>query len=106
MEVVGETFGAENANKTFTDSPPLRSYDFHVGLSYYYYYYCYPSQNQNLMYQAFVQSILLHGAETWTLNTQQANKLLATEMDFWRFARKSMKEQARNTTIREVMEVG
>jgi hypothetical protein len=28
--------------------------------------------------------ILLYGAETWTLNTQQANKLLATEMDFWR----------------------
>jgi hypothetical protein len=23
-----------------------------------------------------------YGAETWTLNTQQANKLLATEMDF------------------------
>jgi hypothetical protein len=40
------------------------------------------------MYQALVQSILLHGAETWTLNTQQANKLLATEMDFWRSARK------------------
>jgi hypothetical protein len=34
------------------------------------------------MYQALVQSILLYGAETWTLNTQQANKLLATEMDF------------------------
>jgi hypothetical protein len=29
-----------------------------------------------------VQSILLYGAGTWTLNTQQANKLLATEMDF------------------------
>jgi hypothetical protein len=34
------------------------------------------------MYQALVQSILLYGAETWTLNIQQANKLLATEMDF------------------------
>jgi hypothetical protein len=40
------------------------------------------------MYQALVQSILLYGEETWTLNTQQANKLLATEMDFWRSARK------------------
>jgi hypothetical protein len=27
------------------------------------------------MYQALIQSILLYGAETWTLNTQQANKL-------------------------------
>jgi hypothetical protein len=33
---------------------------------------------KKLMYQ----SILLYGAETWKLNTQQANKLLATEMDF------------------------
>jgi chromosome condensin MukBEF complex kleisin-like MukF subunit len=67
----------------------------------------YPSQNQKLVYQALVQSILLYGAETWTLNTQQANKLLATEMDFWRrSARKSKKEKVRNVTIREVMEVG
>jgi hypothetical protein len=51
-------------------------------------------------YQALVQSILLYGAETWTLNTQQANKLLATEMDFWRrSARKSRKEKVRNVTI-------
>jgi hypothetical protein len=55
----------------------------------------YPSQNQKLMYQALVQCILLHGAETWTLNTQHANKLLATEMDFWRrSARKSRKEKS------------
>jgi hypothetical protein len=59
------------------------------------------------MYQALVQSILLYGAETWTLNTQQASKLLATEMDFWRrFARKSRKEKVRNVTIREIMKVG
>jgi hypothetical protein len=59
------------------------------------------------MYQALVQSILLYGAETWTLNTQQANKLLATEMDFWRrSARKSKKEKVRNGIIREIMEVG
>jgi Zn-dependent M16 (insulinase) family peptidase len=67
----------------------------------------YPSQNQKLMYQALVQSILLYGAETWTLNTQQTNKLLATEMDFWiRSARKSRKEKVRNGTIRAIMEVG
>jgi hypothetical protein len=59
------------------------------------------------MYQALVQSNLLYGAETWTLNTQQANKLLATEMDFWRrSARKSRKGKVRNVTIREVKEVG
>jgi hypothetical protein len=41
-----------------------------------------------------------------TLNTQQANKLLANEMDFWRrSARKSRKEKVRNVTIIEVMEV-
>jgi hypothetical protein len=32
-------------------------------------------------YQALVQSILLYGAETWSLNTQQANKLLETETE-------------------------
>jgi hypothetical protein len=59
------------------------------------------------MYQALVQSILLYGAETWTLNTQQANKLLATEMDFWRRSfRKSRKEKVRNDTIRAIMEAG
>jgi hypothetical protein len=37
-----------------------------------------------------------------TLNTQQTNKLLATEMDFWRrSARKSRKEKVRNVTIIE-----
>jgi hypothetical protein len=60
-----------------------------------------------LVYQALVQSILLYEAETCTLNTQQANKLLATEMDFWRRSfRKSRKEKFRNVTIREIMEVG
>jgi hypothetical protein len=60
-----------------------------------------------LVYQALVQSILLYEAETWTLNTQQANKLLATEMDFWRRSfRKSRQEKFRNVAIREIMEVG
>jgi hypothetical protein len=59
------------------------------------------------MYQALVKSILLYGAETWTLNTQQANKLQATEMNFWRkSARKSRKEKVRNGTNRAIMEVG
>jgi hypothetical protein len=59
------------------------------------------------MCQALVQSILLYREETWTLHTQQANKLLATEMDFWRrSARKSSNEKFRNGTIREIMQVG
>jgi hypothetical protein len=42
-----------------------------------------------------------------TINTQQANKLPATEMDFWRrSARKSRKEKVRNVTIRAIMDVG
>jgi hypothetical protein len=57
--------------------------------------------------QLLLLLLLLYGAETWTLNTQQANKLLATEMDVWkRSVRKSRKEKVRNVTIREVMEVG
>jgi hypothetical protein len=64
-------------------------------------------KTKKLMYQALVQIILLYEAETWTLNTQQANKLLATEMDFWRrYARKLRKEKVLNVTIREVMEAG
>jgi hypothetical protein len=39
-------------------------------------------KTKKLMYQALARSILLYGAETWILNTQQANKLLATEMEF------------------------
>jgi hypothetical protein len=54
------------------------------------------------MYQALVQSILLYGAETWTLNTQQEKKLLATEMDFWRrSARKSREKKVRNAPLEQ-----
>jgi hypothetical protein len=52
-------------------------------------------RTKKTMYQALVQSILLYGAETWTLYTRQANKLLATEMDFWRrSARKSREKKS------------
>jgi hypothetical protein len=63
-------------------------------------------KTKKIMYHALVQSILLYGAEAWKLNTQQAKKLLATEMDFCRSARKSRKEKVRNDTIRAIMEVG
>jgi hypothetical protein len=65
------------------------------------------TEPKQLVYQASVYSILLCGAETWTLNTQQANRLLANEMDFWgRSARRSRGKKVRNGTIRAIMEVG
>jgi hypothetical protein len=43
----------------------------------------------------------------WTINRRQQNRLLATEVDYWRrSARKSRRERIRNTVIREMMEVG
>jgi hypothetical protein len=45
------------------------------------------------MYQALDQSILLYREEIWTLNTQQANKLLATEMDFWRKSARKLRKK-------------
>jgi hypothetical protein len=46
-------------------------------------------------------------AEMCNLNTQQANKLVATEMEFCkRPAVKTRKEEFRNDTIRETMDVG
>jgi hypothetical protein len=59
-------------------------------------------KTKKLMYQALVQSILLYGAETWTLNTQQANKLLATEMDFWR---RSAKNQGKKRSKMSPLEI-
>jgi hypothetical protein len=38
--------------------------------------------------------IIIYGAETCTLNTQQANKLLATEMDFWRLLENQGKKRS------------
>jgi hypothetical protein len=41
------------------------------------------------------------------MGQKHANKLLATEMDFWRrSATKSRKEKVRNGTIRAIIEVG
>jgi hypothetical protein len=52
-------------------------------------------KTKKLMYQALAQSVLLYGAETWALNTKQENKLLASEIDFWRrSAKKSRKKRS------------
>jgi hypothetical protein len=39
-------------------------------------------KTKTIIYKSIVESILLYGSETWTLNTRQQNKLLATEMDY------------------------
>jgi uncharacterized protein YdeI (YjbR/CyaY-like superfamily) len=63
-------------------------------------------KTKTIIYKSIVESIMLYGSETWTLNRRQQNKLLATEMDYWkRSTRKSRRERIRNTVIREIMEV-
>ena len=64
------------------------------------------NNTKRIIYNSLVQSVMLYGAETWTLDRQNANKLLATEMDYWRrAARKSRMDKIRNQRIRELMEV-
>jgi hypothetical protein len=64
-------------------------------------------KTKTLIYKSTVESIMLYGSETWTLNTRQQSMLLATEMDYWRrSARKSRRKRRRNTVIGEMMKVG
>ena len=59
-----------------------------------------------VIYNSLVQSLMLCGAETQTLDRAHASKLLATEMDFWRrAARKSSLGEIVNQRIREMMKV-
>jgi hypothetical protein len=61
-------------------------------------------KTKTLISKSIVESIMLHGSETWTLNRRQQSKLLATEMDYWRrSARKPRRERIRNTVITEMM---
>jgi hypothetical protein len=53
-----------------------------------------------LLYKATVKSILIYEANTWTLKQQHKNKLLATELDYWRqLAKISTVEKTTNETI-------
>ena len=46
------------------------------------------------------KDVMLYVAQTWKLGKHIVNKLLATEMDFWRRAvRKSRKEKIRNLKV-------
>ena len=47
-----------------------------------------------------VQDIMLYGAEIWTLDRPYANKLLSTEMDYWRrVGRNSRIDKIRNQRL-------
>jgi hypothetical protein len=55
----------------------------------------YFSQNQKTYVPSFSPKYFTMLGKTWTISTQQANKLLATNMDIWRIvARKSRKESS------------
>lgn len=57
-----------------------------------------------MTYKTIVESVMLHGAETWTINTQQ--KLLTTETaNYQTVTRKFRDGKTRNNSIRHVMEV-
>jgi hypothetical protein len=63
-------------------------------------------KTKTLIYKSIVESIMLYGSETWTLNRRNQSKLLATELDDWRrSARKSRRERIRKTVIREKMKM-
>jgi hypothetical protein len=63
-------------------------------------------KTKTIIYKSIVETIMLYRSETMTLNRKQQNKLLATEMYYWkRSAGKSRRERIRNTVIREIMEV-
>ena len=52
------------------------------------------TKNRKLcIYQTIIQSILMYGAEVWQIPTREINKILPTEMDVLRSARKSRMER-------------
>lgn len=60
---------------------------------------------KKLIYSSIEESILLYGAETWTISQANGRKLLAMEMDFWKSAEISRLERRRNEEVSEIMEV-
>jgi hypothetical protein len=57
-----------------------------------------------LIYKPTVKSILIYGAETWSIKLKHRHQLLATEMDYlWRSAKLSGMDRFRNETIRTKM---
>lgn len=58
------------------------------------------------MFNSFVESCVTYGSEVWTLNEKMKNKILATEMMYWRrCCKKTLLDHERNERIREIMQV-
>ena len=51
---------------------------------------------KSYIYQTIIQIILVYGAEVWQIPTREINKILSTEMDVLRSARKSRMERIKN----------
>jgi IS5 family transposase len=47
----------------------------------------------------------MYGAEVWQISNREINKILSTEMDVLRSARKSRMERVKNEDIKEIMGV-
>lgn len=61
---------------------------------------------KRIIFKSILQSIVLYGAEMWTMNRKHMNKLNVLEMDFWRrSARVSRRDKVRNAEIRRRMKV-
>ena len=64
------------------------------------------AKTKRTIFNTLIESVLLYGAETWTIKSASEKKLLSTEMDFWRrSARTSRIERKTNIEIRARMEV-
>ena len=62
------------------------------------------SKIKQTIFNTLIKSVLLYGAETWTIKSAIEKKLLSTEMDFWqRLARTSRIEKKTNIEIRARM---
>lgn len=58
------------------------------------------------IYQAMIQPVLTYGSEAWVTDKNMAQKLLSTEMMYWRrCSGLTLLDHVRNDTIREKMEV-
>jgi hypothetical protein len=56
--------------------------------------------------KVLVENVVLYVAQTWALNTERANKLLATGTDVWRTARNSREEKLRYFIVRATVNIG
>jgi hypothetical protein len=56
------------------------------------------------IHNAIVKCVLLYGCEVWQLGKREEQRMMATEMDYWRsVAGTSCLERIRDERIREIM---